>query len=233
MPLDEADLLFAVRREPVANRIVFQVAHDIWDNWFKVEEIAEKPDPNFDKEVQRVLEQLDAKAIFTQATVYERLFGWAIIAMTYVDYGKDLSRPVKNPKEIRELLAYSSLQYSVQSSDEDKDPESSRFGLPVYYTLTRKEAGQVKLHFSRVIHSATRLLDHPYRGMSARAPDRYLKLNWLQSLQEPVAVVAKVSAIVPEETQEEKTSPSKKQKKTGKRSKPQLDLSLNENDRGS
>jgi hypothetical protein len=34
MALSEADLLFAVRRERVANRIVFQVAHDVFDNWF-------------------------------------------------------------------------------------------------------------------------------------------------------------------------------------------------------
>jgi hypothetical protein len=34
MALSEADLLFPVRREPVANRIVFQVAHHIFDNCF-------------------------------------------------------------------------------------------------------------------------------------------------------------------------------------------------------
>ena len=107
MAFNEADLLFAVRREPVANRIVFQVAHEIFDNWFRVEEVSEKPDANFDREVQRVLSELNAKAVFTEMAVYERLFGWAIIAMTYVDYGKDLSTPVKNPKEIRELIVYS------------------------------------------------------------------------------------------------------------------------------
>jgi phage-related protein (TIGR01555 family) len=171
MPLNEADLLFAVRREPVANRIVFQVAHDVFDNWFKVEEIAEKPDPKFNDEVQRVLDELNAKSVFTEMAVYERLFGWAIIAMTIVDYGEDPSKSVKNPKEIRELLPYGSLQFSVQSSDEDKDPESARFGLPVLYTLRRGTSGQqVKLHFSRAIHSATRLLDHPYKGMSVLEP---------------------------------------------------------------
>jgi phage-related protein (TIGR01555 family) len=171
MALNEADLLFAVRREPVANRIVFQVAHDIFDNWFRVEEIAEKPNPKFNDEVQRVLDELNAKPVFTEMAVYERLFGWAIIAMTVVDYGKDPAQPVKNPKEIRELLPYSSLQFSVQSSDEDKDPESSRFGLPVLYTLRRGTSGQqIKLHFSRAIHSATRLLEHPYKGMSVLEP---------------------------------------------------------------
>jgi phage-related protein (TIGR01555 family) len=172
MALSERDLLFAVRREPVANRIVFQVAHDVFDNWFKVKEIAEKPDPKFNDEVQRVLDELNAKAVFTEMAVYERLFGWAIIAMSFVDYGNDPSKEVKNPKEIRELLPYSSLQFSVQSSDEDKDPESSRFGLPVLYTVRQGVSGgqQTKLHYTRVIHSATRLLDHPYKGMSVLEP---------------------------------------------------------------
>jgi hypothetical protein len=75
MALNEADLLFAVRREPVANRIVFQVAHDIFDNWFRIEEVSEKPDASFDREVQKTLSALNAKAVFTQFAVYERLFG--------------------------------------------------------------------------------------------------------------------------------------------------------------
>jgi len=170
MPLNERDLLFAVRREPVANRIVFQVAQDVFDNWFRVEDLAEKPDPNFDKEVQKALSTLNAKAVYSQMAAFERLFGWAIIAMSYVDYGKDVSAPVASPREIREIIAYSTLQFNVQSSDEDKKPDSARFGLPVLYTLRRGGAEQVKVHYSRVIHSATRLLDHPYRGMSVLEP---------------------------------------------------------------
>ncbi len=171
MALNERDLLFSVRREPVANRIVFQVAHDVFDNWFRVEEIADKPDPNFDREVQKVLAELNAKAVFTEMAVYERLFGWAIIAMSFVDYGDDPSKPVKNPKEVRELWPYSSLQFSVQSSDEDADKKSPRFGLPVLYTVREGNVGtQEKLHYSRVIHVATRLLDHAYKGMSVLEP---------------------------------------------------------------
>lgn len=170
MALSEADLLFAVRREPVANRIVFQVAHDIFDNWFRVEEVSEKPDGSFDREVQKALSALNAKAVFTQFAVYERLFGWAIIAISYIDYGKGLDASVSNPKEVVELFPFSTLQFTVQSSDEDTDTESSRFGLPIYYTLRRDKAGQSKLHFTRVIHGATRLLDHPYKGMSVLEP---------------------------------------------------------------
>jgi len=166
MALNEDDLLFAVRREPVAHRTVFQVAHDIFNKWFTVEEVAENPDPNWSREVAKVLDDLNAKAVFTMAAVYERLFGWSFVALTYVDHGKDISKPVDSPQEIRELVAYSSLQASVQGSDEDKDPKSERFGLPVLYTLRRSGAAQTKLHFSRAIHWATRLVDHSWKGMS-------------------------------------------------------------------
>jgi hypothetical protein len=169
-PINEQDLLFAVQREPVAYRIVFQVAHDIFDNWFKVEDTAEKPDPNFDKQVQTVLARLNAKSVFTQMAVFERLFGWSIIVEGYADHGKTLEAPVESPQEIRDIVAYGPLQFSVQSSDEDKKEESERFGLPVLYTLARTGISQAKLHFSRVLHFATRLLTHPYKGISVLEP---------------------------------------------------------------
>ena len=168
MPLNERDLLFSVRREPVAKRTVFDVAHDIFAKGFTVEEVSEKPDPEWSREVAKVLDDLNARACFTRLELFERLFGWSVLALTYVDYGKDASKPLKNPREIRELVPYSSFNCSVLSSDEDKDEESPRFGLPVLYTFRRSgSAGtQKKFHYSRAIHCATRLLDHPWRGLS-------------------------------------------------------------------
>jgi hypothetical protein len=170
MALNERDLLFAVKREPVAWRVVFQVAHDIFDKGFTVEEIAEKPDPNWSREVSKVLDDLNAKSVYTQMSVFERLFGWAIVAITYVDRGKDVSAPVTSPKEIRQLLPFCTLQFTVQGSDEDKNADSPRFGLPNFYTLRREGASQARLHYSRAIHCATRLLEHPYKGMSCLEP---------------------------------------------------------------
>ena len=169
-PISEEDLLFAVQREPVAYRIVFQVAHDIFDNWFKAEDTAEKPDPDFDKQVQMVLARLNGKSVFTQMAVFERLFGWSVIVEGYADHGKTLEAPVESPQEIRDIVAYSPLQFSVQTSDEETEEKSERFGLPVLYTLARTGINQVKVHFSRVIHSATRLLTHPYKGISVLEP---------------------------------------------------------------
>jgi len=170
-PISEEDLLFAVKREPMANRNVFQVSHDVFDKWFEAVEVGKKPDPAFDKAVQKALSSLNAKAVFTQAAIYERLFGWSIIVLGFVDYAGELREPVKRPQEIRDLAAYSPVSFSVQTSDEDQDPNSPRFGLPKFYTLSRGgSAAQEKVHFTRVIHLATRLIEHAYVGHSVLEP---------------------------------------------------------------
>ncbi len=168
MALNEADLLFAAKREPVVKRAVIDVADDIFAKGFTVEEVAEKPNPDWSREVSRVLDGLNSKAVLTRLIVFERLFGWAILALTYADFGEDAGEPLQSPREIRELLPFCTLNCTVQASDEDREADSPRFGLPVLYTVRRSEVGaaQQKIHFTRVIHCATRLLDHPWRGQS-------------------------------------------------------------------
>jgi hypothetical protein len=164
--INNDDLLFAVKREPAAYRAIFQVAHDVFAKWFKIVDKSQEPNEDFDALVQKVLDALNARNVFTRAAVFERLFGWSIIVLGFVDYGKGLSSPVEGMQEIRDLFPYSLLSVDVQSSDEEKDPKSPRFGLPVSYTFKQSGVEQVKIHYSRVIHLATRLLDHPYKGLS-------------------------------------------------------------------
>jgi hypothetical protein len=139
MPLNELDLDFAVRREPICKRTVVDVAYDMFAKGFTVEEISEKPDPAWSREVSKVLDGLNAKACLTRLFLYERLFGWSILALTYVDYGKNPTKPVQGPREIRELMPYSSFQCIVESSDEDRNPKSLRFGLPEFYRIRRAD----------------------------------------------------------------------------------------------
>jgi hypothetical protein len=164
--ISNEDLLFAVQREPAAYRVVFQVAHDIFAKWFKVVDAGKNPNPDFDAAVQKVLSTLNAKDVFTRAALFERLFGWSIIVLGYVDRGKDLSSAVEGAQEIRDLFPYSVLAVDVQTSDEDQDTKSSRFGLPNLYTLKQTGIAQVKVHYSRVIHVATRVLENRYKGLS-------------------------------------------------------------------
>ena len=167
-PLNEQDLLFSVKREPVSKRLVFDVPYDMFSKGFTVEEVAEKPDPEWSREVAKVLDDLNATAAIRQLFIFERLFGWAVLAITYVDYGADPSQPVESPREIRELVPYTSFTCNVAYSDEDKDENSPRFGLPVLYTFRRSTTMglEKKFHYSRAIHCATRLLDHPWKGLS-------------------------------------------------------------------
>jgi hypothetical protein len=116
MQLNEQDLLFAVRREPICKRTVVDVAFDMFAKGFTVEEVSEKPDPAWSLEVSNVLDGLNAKANLTRLFLYERLFGWSILALTYVDYGKDASDQsrvrVKSESSCR--IQVCSVRFSLQ-----------------------------------------------------------------------------------------------------------------------
>jgi hypothetical protein len=163
------NITFAVKREPVAHRIVFTVAHDIYDNWFEIEPVNENEDKEkFNEAVQRALFQLNAKEVFTQAAVYERAYGWSIIVIGYQDKGESLKSPVIEPDKIVDLEAYSPPQITDVEVDEDRD--SPRFGEPVLYTVKRSESEKVNIHHTRVIHFATRKLEPGYKGISVLEP---------------------------------------------------------------
>jgi len=139
-PITAANTTFALKREPVAHRIVFAVAHDIFDNWFEVEPLqqetaeAEKVDKQkFNESVQKVLLLLNAKDVFTQAAVFERAYGWSIVVLGYKDKGATLKTPVLQPEKIVSLEAYSPPL--ITSVEVDKRKEGSRFGLPLFYKV--------------------------------------------------------------------------------------------------
>ncbi|MDH5376651.1 MAG: DUF1073 domain-containing protein, partial [Candidatus Bathyarchaeota archaeon] len=154
--ITDDDITFAIKREPVAARIVFAVAHDIFDSWFEVKELAEKPDETLDRRIQAALLDLKAKDVFTQMSVFERGYGWAIIVIGYEDEGETLADPLKDPTKIEELWPYAPTD--ITSIREDKKEDSERYGFPEWYFI--KKPGMVrrlKVHYSRVLHFATRL----------------------------------------------------------------------------
>jgi hypothetical protein len=168
-PLTYDNITFAIKREPVAHRIVFAVAHDIFDNWFNVEPLEEGVDKEkFNEAVQKVLLLLNAKDVFTQAAVFERAYGWSIIVLGYQDKGVTLRDPVLVPEKIVSLEAYAPTM--ITNVQIDKNRQSARFGLPETYKIKIAENEEVEVHFSRIIHFATRLLDHPWKGISVLEP---------------------------------------------------------------
>jgi phage-related protein (TIGR01555 family) len=160
-------LTFAVRREPVAKKLVMDIAEDLFDKWFVVDEIAKSEQQTqqgktLDENVQTVLEQLNAKSIFTRAVQHERRYGWSIVVLGFKDNAK-LEEEAKNPTEIDHLATYSPRAVTVDK--EDEDAKSERFGLPVIYKIDRGKNQSMRVHYTRVLHIATRLDEHPWAGI--------------------------------------------------------------------
>jgi len=148
---------FAILREPVAHRIVVRVAHDIFDNWFNIE-LKEGESEDFDQKIQEKLSTLKAKFEWTRLSSYERAFGWAIMVLGYKDEGKTLENPLKNPTELVDIHAYAPIQ--ISSIKKDRNQQSNRYGLPeIYYIQREGIAARLKVHYTRVIHVATRLYE--------------------------------------------------------------------------
>jgi len=170
--IDNLNRTFAIKREPVAHRVVFTVAHDIFDNWFKLEiegDESKQKSKTFDKTVQDYLKRLKAKRELTRMSVYERAYGWSIIVLGYSDGTETLSDPLQEPTALNEIKTYSPV--AINKVEEEKSKDNPRYGLPNIYHISRSGlAAPLKVHYTRVIHFATRLLDHDYKGMGVLDP---------------------------------------------------------------
>jgi len=159
---------FAITREPVAHRMVFTVAHDIFDNWFELrpEGMKEGEETNaFDKKVQTELAKLKAKQELTRMAVFERAYGYAILVLGYADQATILAEPLEGEKELINIKAYGPTQ--ISKVDEVTDKTDARYGLPKFYYITQGGmVGNLKVHYTRVIHFSTRLLAHDWQGLS-------------------------------------------------------------------
>ena len=167
--IQDEDRTFAVTREPVAHRIVFTVAHDIFDHWFQLYLEGKEQDKAFDNLIQQELTRVKAKQELMRMAVFERAYGWAILVLGYADTAESLAQPTQNPQSLEEVKAYSPTQ--IAKVDEITNKTDPRYGLPEYYHIKRAGiTSDLKIHYSRVIHFASRLLDHDWKGMSVLDP---------------------------------------------------------------
>jgi hypothetical protein len=160
------EIVFAVRREPVAKRVVVDVAFDVMSKGFSVEEETETPNPEWSRQVSKVLDILDTKVKLRELVLFERLYGWAALGLSYRDYAENPSEAVLNPFEIVSLTVFSDHNCTIMDSDIEKNEESERCGQPNRYTVSfGVNASQKKIHYSRMIHFASRKIGHPWRGV--------------------------------------------------------------------
>lgn len=170
-PISHVDREYAILRTPVGHRLVFTLAHDIWDKWFEVElegEHDEKENQAFNDKIQKELLRLKAKKELNRMTIFERGFGWSIIAISY-EGTKDHAEPYPGEgqtfQNIVDIRAYGASD--ITSTQDDKDPSSKRYGFPLEYRVEQSGiTKRLRLHYSRVIHVATRLLKHDWQGVS-------------------------------------------------------------------
>lgn len=170
--ITDADRLFAITREPVGHRVVFTVAHDIFDNWFELEllgkDVKKEDSEDFNNKIQKVLEELKVKRECNRMGVFERGFGWAIIVLNYegtTDHSIALTEEEKG-KKIVQIRAYGPPQ--ISSIKEEKDIKKDRCGLPIEYNIKRKGQSRFKVHWTRTILFNTRDIgNHEWKTESA------------------------------------------------------------------
>jgi hypothetical protein len=67
-------IVFAAVREPVAKRVVVDVAFDMIAKGFSVEEETEEPNPEWSRQVSRVLDELDTKESLRSLGIRHKYF---------------------------------------------------------------------------------------------------------------------------------------------------------------
>jgi hypothetical protein len=155
--ITDSDREWAVTREPVAYRVTYMVADDVFDKWFSVDDPkTEGGDPDLDRKVQKVLRKLEAQSVLANALALERTYGWSLIIGAFSDAHstQDLAEELREGSELTDLAVYPKIK--VTSIERDKDLESERFGEPVIYNVDRGSGRRLRIHYTRVIHVQTR-----------------------------------------------------------------------------
>ena len=192
--ISDKDRLFYSTREPVGVWWVKGIAYDIWDNWFRVKNNADKDDETLDEQVQKTLLTLRARTHLPRETVFERRYGTAIILLSYTGFGSeaewekplftlnpDGSFPKLNKSKLLQITPYQKTALEISTIDDNDS--SIRCGLPEFYLINRgttsesavtpsgiQKTGPIRVHWTRIIHDSPRLDEHAYLGIPAIDP---------------------------------------------------------------
>jgi hypothetical protein len=169
-------MLFASQREPVIKWLVYWVAEDIFDNWFEVIDPKKPEDKLLNSVVQPVLLELDAKQQLTRLIQFERRYGTAVMLCAYTGGEEEnWDTPIYNEhgglngqRQLKQITPYPWPKVTVDTSARDINPASMRYGWPLIYKIARGEPSipWTEVHWSRIIHAATRLDEEIYEGES-------------------------------------------------------------------
>jgi phage-related protein (TIGR01555 family) len=158
---------FAADREPVAGFLIFGLASDVVEKWFKVNDSdTTEADPELDKAVQKELRRLKFKNALQQLIEFERLYGKALLVGGFADAKsiRDLRNDKAQNAQLLQVVSYPRYQFTV--SERDSDPTSLRYGLPTIYKVNMARSQDLKessnsqynteIHWSRCFEAQTR-----------------------------------------------------------------------------
>lgn len=170
--LEPADYRSRYKRNAVANRLVKALPKATWRGGL---DIVEDEDPTTETTFEAAYADLDQRLKIE--SVLERadiLAGIGRYAIVLIGGPGELETPLENctADEITYLQPYAEEDARIERYETDKNNE--RFGLPLFYTITRTQivAAQVtnsvtvgrRVHYTRVLHVADGLLDDSIFG---------------------------------------------------------------------
>lgn len=153
----DSDREFAANREPVAHFLTYNMAADVFDKWFIIDDPStEEGDPKIDEAVQDALTLLKAKEKCTKALESERIYGWSLLIGSFADAPdvNSLNKPLRSGSQLLQLAAYPKPKIQVWTKDEDENSE--RFGEPVVYKIERGDGKFLYVHYTRCYRMQTR-----------------------------------------------------------------------------
>jgi hypothetical protein len=167
--ISKTDYAAMYDREGIAARV-----NDVWpeESWATAPEIYETEDPDQETEFEVAWKKMDKKchllSMLGRADILSGVGKFGVILLGLND-GKDLSLPVDGVPEngditkgkrgiTRELIYVRAFQESAVSiTNVEKNPNSSRFGLPNMYSITFNDTEtsfSSMVHWHRIIHLA-------------------------------------------------------------------------------
>jgi len=174
--ITDTDRVFYSKREPVCKWLTYHVAADIFDNGFKVAPADDLEDMALNKVVQDALRKLKFKEQFTRLFYFERTVGWSVLFLAYTDYqvsewrdpvykeNDDGTLTLLGERKIYQMAPYWPYETQIRVTETEESKNSLRFGHPTFYKLNRGVGDEGDIHWTRIIHVATRILEKVYEG---------------------------------------------------------------------
>lgn len=159
-------------RNDVAARLVEAKPEDTWRGLFEVyEDPAPQKETAFEKEWKALDRRLKIGPTFRRADILAGLGRYAVVL---IGSGGDLEEPLEraSAKDIMYLSRFAEEDARIELFDVDE--KSARYGLPLFYRLTRTATTQggrtvtttigKRVHHTRVVHISDGLLDDDVYG---------------------------------------------------------------------